>query len=252
MKKSLHIMLIAMFVYVLFSFTSVYAAPIIPMTVVTYRLESDGRYKSLEGVTFTSDTDSIDFSYTVTLNDVPKTFTTSFVKDENIFTYSYKGSRTSEDAYYQALLDNVAVDAMFFAIGTASAIPTQNLTDMSKDFSPYTYAKYGFEVKTYDYTNTINGKAVSIKAIDSFIMNAVGLSVYGNADIIEELFPEDVEEPVAEPVEKTNNSKLIVLVVLVLVVLLVVALVVKSSKAKAAKKPAKKATAKKATTKKTK
>ena len=85
-------------------------------------------------------------------------------------------------------------------------------------------------------------KEVSMKAIDSFIMNAAELSVYGNANIA----PIESEQPVADPVEKGNEMKSVVLlVVLVVVVLLIVVLAVKSKKAKPAKKVAKKTSAKK-------
>jgi hypothetical protein len=145
MKKSLHIMLIAMLVYVLFSFTSVYAASTIPMVAVTYRLENSGHYKSLKGTTFTSDEDSIDFTYRRTVNNVEKVYTASFIKNGNVFSYTRSGAKTGEDAYYQALLDDVAVDAMFFAVGEASAMPTQTLTDMAKDYSYYFSKEVGLQ-----------------------------------------------------------------------------------------------------------
>lgn len=248
MKKSLHIMLIAAFVYVLFSLTSVYAESTIPMVAVTYRLENDGRYKSLKGTTFTSDDDSIDFTYKTTVNGVEKTYTSAFIKNGNVFSYTYNGSKTSEDAYYQALLNDVAVNAMFFAIGNASALSNDYLTDMAKDFSKYNYTNYGLEIKTYDYTGVIDGKDVSIKAVESFKMNAKELSVSGTANIA----PVVDEAVVSDPVAKGNEFKSLVLgIILVLVVLLIIALAIKSKNTKTAK-TTKKAVSKKTTTKKTK
>ncbi len=255
MKKSLHIMLIAMFVYVLFSFTSVYAESTIPMVAVTYRLENSGHYKTLKGTTFASDEDSIDFTYRRKVDDTEKVYTASFIKNGNVFSYTRSGDKTGEDAYYQALLDDVAVDAMFFAVGEASAMPTETLKDMAKDYSKYTLAKYGFEVTTYDYKGTIDGKAVSMKAIDTFKIDAKNITATGISDlVIEDDEDTEIELQPATPVEKKNTIKSLILgIILVVVGALIVLLAIKTKKAKPAKKvDAKKVTTKKATTKKTK
>lgn len=255
MKKSLHIMLIAMLVYVLFSFTSVYAASTIPMVAVTYRLENSGHYKSLKGTTFTSDEDSIDFTYRRTVNNVEKVYTASFIKNGNVFSYTRSGAKTGEDAYYQALLDDVAVDAMFFAVGEASAMPTQTLTDMAKDYSKYTLAKYGFEVTTYDYKGTIDGKAVSMKAIDTFKIDAKNITATGISDlVIEDEEETEVELQPETPIEKKNTIKSLILgIILVAVGVLLVILAIKTKKTMTSKKATvKKVDTKKTTTKKTK
>lgn len=229
MKKTLHIILISMFVYVLFSFTSIYAETTIPMIAVTYRLDSYGHYKSLPGVTYTSDDDSIDFTYITTVNGLEKTYTAAFIKNGNIFSYTYTGDKTGIDAYYQALLNNIATNAIFYAIGNANGLEDSTLADMAKDFSKYTYYTHGLEIKTYNYTGTIDGTTVNISAIQNFKMNAKSLSITGNANL-KPIENENIENEKTdvEIVEKENPIKtIIVYTIITIVILLIIVLVSK-------------------------
>ncbi|MBR6689601.1 MAG: hypothetical protein IKL68_06265 [Clostridia bacterium] len=240
MKKSFYMNTIAVLVMVFFSFTTVFAKTLtLPLDVLSYTIENDGYYKSLNSdnakVSYTYDADSIDFKYTVTKDEVEKVYSTSFELKDNVLYYTYKGDKTD---LTQIELDKIAFETVFYAVGELNALQRSFLEDMNKDFSRYNYDQYGIEVKTFEYGN---GK----KGIESFRLHTTEISAYGTSVTT----PPTEEIVVAEPVPKGNLVKTIALaIIFVLVVLLIIVLAVKTKKVKIEKKATNKKTATKKTT----
>ncbi len=242
MKKSFYMNIIAIFMVVFLSFNFVYAGTLdLPLETLAYYMEDDGHYKSLDTanakMSFTYDTDSIDFKYVVTKGETTTTYTTSFALNNNVFSYTYTGDKTNET---QIKVDKVAFESVFFAVGEMNLLQRSFLEDMNKDLSRYNFDEYGIEVKTFDYD--------SGKGIASFRLHATEISAYGTS-VTKPIVPENVPQ-VAEPVAKGNPTPVIIACVVgALVVLAIILVVVKGKKAepvkKAAKKPVKKATTKK-------
>ena len=192
----------------------------------------------MPGVNYTSDENSIDFTYKTTVNGIEKTYTASFIKEGNVFSYTYTDNKNNEDTYYQALLNNVATDAMFYALGNANGINDDYLEDMAKDFSKYNYYNHGIEIKTNNYKGTINDKEVNIAFVKSFKMDVANISITGNANLAPKQDENIENEKIdVEIVEKENPIKVIVIsIIAVIITLLILVLIVKNKHSKNNKK----------------